>query len=99
MKEKLAETNKYLRKMQAEVVKPLIHEIWIKDKLTERQEEQIKIAKNNAKKLYTLLRVPRMCDEFHKTINKIKLSEDEETRAQKNEEKLKKFILEKIADH
>lgn len=45
LKKNHTETRRYLRKMQQEVVKPLLHEVTIKDKLNERQTEQLNLVK------------------------------------------------------
>jgi len=56
--------------MQVDVVKPLLHEIRVKDMLTKRLQIQQSKNSQDLKQLYSIVKVPRLCDEFHKAVRR-----------------------------
>ena len=58
--------------MQYEVLKPLYHEISVKDKLTVALQNELDLLKKNFKKVYSILKTPRLCTEFHERRKHVK---------------------------
>ena len=64
LKSKLKITKMYLKRLFEELVKPLFQEIKIKDEIIERQNKKIENLQQDIKMMNSILRVPRMCNEF-----------------------------------
>ena len=54
--------------MNNNVIKPLIKEMYVKNELVTRLRSQFELNIRDLKKLSNILRVPRMCTEFHRTM-------------------------------
>ena len=54
--------------MNNNVIKPLLKEMLVKTELNSRLRTQYDLNIRDIKKLSTILRIPRMCTEFHKTM-------------------------------
>ena len=67
---KLKETKEQLVKLNKEVVKPLIEEVRIKELLNQRLLEQQAINAYDLKMFNSVIRTPRLCDEFHKALRR-----------------------------
>ena len=62
IKDRLHETQNQLRKMQEKVVKPMVHELKIKDHLTQRLLKQQLINAEDLKMLHAILKTPRLAE-------------------------------------
>ena len=67
---KLKTTQQYLKKTNNEVVKPLMHEIKITEELKQRYKAQYEKNFEDLRILNSIMRLPRMSDQFYKTIKK-----------------------------
>ena len=61
--------------MQDNVVKPLLKEYAAQDKLVKRLLDQQATNATDLKMLYSVIRTPRLCDQFHKTMQRM-IAED-----------------------
>ena len=67
---KLKTTQRYLIKTNNEVVKPLMHEIKLVEELKQRYKTQYEKNFEDLRILNAIMRLPRMSDQFYKTIKK-----------------------------
>ena len=77
---KLKETQRYLIKTNNEVVKPLMHEIKLVEELKQRYKTQYEKNFEDLRILNAIMRLPRMSDQFYKTIKKREQQEKFEQR-------------------
>ena len=67
---KLKTTQRYLIKTNNKVVKPLMHEIKLVEELKQRYKTQYEKNFEDLRILNAIMRLPRMSDQFYKTIKK-----------------------------
>ena len=68
LRKKLKETKFYLKKQNVEVVKPLMQEISLVQEIKQRYKKQYEKNFEDLKILNAILRLPRMSDQFQKTM-------------------------------
>ena len=69
-KDLLKETQKKLKELFTQVYKPLVKEVEIKDKIIKKYEQKAKETQRQLSILNAIIRLPRMCSEFHKVLRK-----------------------------
>ena len=57
-----------MKELFENVYKPLLKEVQIKDKIIENQSQRAKESKEQLSILSSIVRLPRMCTEFHKAL-------------------------------
>ena len=53
-----------MKKMQEEVVKPLVQEVRVNEEITERLKKDNKKMHDEFRMFNAIIRLPRMCDQF-----------------------------------
>ena len=81
LRAKLKDTQHFLKKTNDEVVKPLMQEIKLAEELKSRYKTQYDKNFEDLRILNAMMRLPRMSDQFYKTIKKIELAEKFEKRS------------------
>lgn len=69
-RKKFKETLEQLVKIQNKVVKPLLEEVRKKEELNKRLLKQQAVNAKDLRMLYSVIRTPRLCDEYHKALRR-----------------------------
>ena len=95
----LFETTQKLKALERNVLKPLNQELRIKDHLNQRLLEQQAINANDLKMLHSVIRTPRLCDQFHRAMKQRKLDKEEKKLAAKQDVDTHLFLRHEIEKH
>ena len=67
---KQKELNKRLKKLNSNMIEPLMMEIKVKDELIRRVKEENAINVKDLKMLYTIIKIPKMTTDFQRDLRK-----------------------------
>ena len=74
-KERLYKTNKQLKKLFQECLKPLMAEVKLKDEIIDRWKNAREGANADLKMLNSIIRIPRLCGEFQRACKRKETAE------------------------
>ena len=70
LKKKYSDTYSMLKTMQEDVMKPLLHEVKIKEELYDRLKKALSIKDQHFKMMNAVIRLPAMVDQFQKALKR-----------------------------